>query len=71
MFCDNLERWDAVGGGREVHEGGEICIPMLIHNDVWQRPTQYCKAIILQLKILKKKKDLSFSLSENVSGSQG
>ena len=23
----------------------------LIHVDVWQRPTQYCKAIILQLKI--------------------
>ena len=24
--------------------------------DVWQRPTQYCKAIILQLKIKKLKK---------------
>ena len=23
---------------------------MLIHVDVWQKPTQYCKAIILQLK---------------------
>ena len=23
----------------------------LIHTDVWQYPTQYCKAIILQLKI--------------------
>ena len=23
----------------------------LIHVDVWQKPTQYCKAIILQLKI--------------------
>ena len=26
---------------------------MLIHVDVWQKPTQYCKAIILQLKINK------------------
>ena len=26
--------------------------PQLIHVDVWQKPTQYCKAIILQLKIL-------------------
>ena len=26
---------------------------MLIHGDVWQKPTQYCKAIILQLKINK------------------
>ena len=23
----------------------------LIHVDVWQKPTQYCKAIILQFKI--------------------
>ena len=23
----------------------------LIHVDVWQKPTQYCKAIILQLKM--------------------
>jgi len=27
----------------------------LIHVDVWQKPTQYCKAIILQLKIFFKK----------------
>ena len=25
--------------------------PWLIHVDVWQKPTRYCKAIILQLKI--------------------
>ena len=35
----------------------------LIHVDIWQKPTQHCKAIILQLKInkffkfKKKKKD--------------
>ena len=30
----------------------------MVHVDVWQKPTQYCKAIILQLKInkLKRKK---------------
>ena len=28
MFCDNLEGWDGVGGGREVQKGGDICIPM-------------------------------------------
>ena len=32
MPCDNLERWDGgrreVGGGREVQEGGNICVPM-------------------------------------------
>ena len=34
MFCDNLEGWDGVGGGREVQEGGGICIPRLIHVDI-------------------------------------
>ena len=28
MLCDNLEGWDEVGGGREVQEGGDVCIPM-------------------------------------------
>ena len=28
MFCDNLEGWAGMGGGREVQEGGDICIPM-------------------------------------------
>jgi len=37
-------------GGRGVQEDGDICIPGLIGVDVWQRPAQYCKAIILQLK---------------------
>ena len=27
MVCDDLEGWDE-GGGREVQEGGDICIPM-------------------------------------------
>ena len=28
MLCDNLGRWDGVGGGREVGEGRDICISM-------------------------------------------
>ena len=51
MLCDNLEGWDGVGGGREVYEGGSYVYLWLIHVDVWQKPTRYCKAIILQLKI--------------------
>ena len=27
-----------------------ICMPRLIHVDVWQKPTKFCKVIILQLK---------------------
>ena len=28
MFCDNPEGSDEVGIGREVQEGGDICVPM-------------------------------------------
>ena len=51
MLCDNRERRDGVEGGREIKEGGDVHVPMLIHTDIWQKPTQYGKAIILQLKI--------------------
>ena len=27
-LCINLEGWDVEGDGREVQEGGDICIPM-------------------------------------------
>ena len=27
MLCDNPEGWDGVGGGKEVQDGGDICIP--------------------------------------------
>jgi len=27
-LCINLEGWDGEGNGREVQEGGDICIPM-------------------------------------------
>ena len=27
-FCDNLKGWDGVGGGREVQEEGDVCIPV-------------------------------------------
>ena len=38
--------------GRLKREGTYIYLG-LIHVDIWQKPTQYCKAIILQLKINK------------------
>jgi len=39
--------WEVEGGsrGRLIH-----IFLWLIHVDVWQKPTEYCKAIILQLK---------------------
>ena len=43
-----------VVGGRLKREGrGTYVYPWLIQVDAWQKPTQYYKAIILQLKITK------------------
>ena len=39
-------------GGRLSREGTDVYL-QLIHVDVWQKPTQYYKAIILPLKIKK------------------
>ena len=47
----NLERW-CWGALREDQEWTYVYL-WLIHVDVWQKPTQYCKEIILQLKINK------------------
>ena len=41
-------KWEA--GGRFNRKWTYVCL-WLIHGDVWQKPTQYCEAIILQLKI--------------------
>ena len=53
MISDNLEGgmgWRV--GGRFKREG--TCVYLwLIHVVVWQTPTKYCKAIILQLKFFK------------------
>ena len=48
--------WEVVG--RFKREGTFVYL-WLIHVDAWQKPTQYCKAIILQLKINKFKKKIS------------
>ena len=51
MLCDNLKEWDGVGGGGRFKREGTYVYLWLTRVDVWQKPTQYCKAIILQLKI--------------------
>jgi len=56
VLCDNLEGWDAREvAGRFKREGTYVYL-WLIHVDVWQKRTQYWKAIIPQLKINKLKK---------------
>ena len=42
-------------GGRQLREGRTYVNLWLIHVVVWQKPTEYYKAIILQLKINFKK----------------
>ena len=44
-------------GERFMKEGMYVYL-WLIHVDIWQKPTQYCKAIILQLKINLRKKSV-------------
>ena len=50
---DNLEGPDGEEVGGTFTWEGTWVNPQPIHADVWQKPTQYYKAIILQLKINK------------------
>ena len=54
ILYDNLEG-GKVGSGREVQEVWTYVYIWLIHVDIWQKPTQYCKAIIPQLNKFVKK----------------
>ena len=52
--CLDLVHWEdpeglgGEGGGRGIGMGKHVN-PWLIHVNVWQKPLQYCKVIILQL----------------------
>ena len=50
VLSDNLEERDEVGkvGGRFKRERAYVYL-WLTHVDIWQKPTQYSKAITLQL----------------------
>ena len=54
--CSRLVHWDDPegGDGGGWWEGGTgwgtHVHPWLIHDNVWQKPLQYCKVISLQLK---------------------
>ena len=47
MLCDDLERWDGIEG-RFKKEWTHIYLWQI--HIVWQKPIQYCKGIIFQLK---------------------
>ena len=54
LLCDDLEGWNVGLGGRLKREGIYVYVS-LIHAVVEQKPTQNCKAIILQFKKKKAK----------------
>ena len=55
VLCDNLEgRVGLQVRGRFTREGTYVHL-QLIHVDMRQKPTQYCKAIMFQLKTNKLK----------------
>ena len=49
MLFDNLVGWDGERSGRCKREETYVYL-WLIHVDVWQKSTKFCKAVILQLK---------------------
>ena len=47
---DNPEGWGGEVAGRGIQDGETHVHQWLIHVDVRQKPPEYCKAIVLQLK---------------------
>ena len=55
-------RWEG-GSGWRIHVN-----PWTIHDNVWQKPLQYCKVISLQLIKINEKKRQSFTFFEIIHG---
>ena len=49
VLWDNIEGWGGEVGGRFMIRRTHVYV-WPIHADVWQKPSKYCKVIILQLK---------------------
>ena len=49
VLCGDLDEWDGEVGGKIKRKGIYVYI-LLIHFAVQQKPTQHCKATILQKK---------------------
>ena len=49
VLWDNPEGWGGEGGGKGDGRDTRVYLRP-IHVAIWQKPSQYCKAIILQLK---------------------
>ena len=69
MLCDNLEQWDGVGGRREVPEGGDICT-LKADSCCTVETNIHCEAIILQLKIKKRKINKAYMERQKTQNNQ-
>ena len=49
VLWDNPEGWGGEGEERVVQYEGTHVYLWLIHVDIWQKPSQYCKVIIVKL----------------------
>ena len=49
-FCINLDEWAGEGDGREFKREVIYVYLWLIHVEVWQKTTKFCKAVILHWK---------------------
>ena len=58
VLWDNSEVWGWQGGGRGVQDGGNTCAPVANSCQCMAKLSQYCKIIILLLKLIKKKKTI-------------
>ena len=56
MLCDNLEGWDGAEDGREVQDGGGICIPVTDSCWCMTETNTILWSNCLPIKIKKKKK---------------
>ena len=50
VLWNNSEGWCGERSGRWVQDGGTHVPLWVVHVDVWQKQSQYCKVIIFQLK---------------------
>ena len=70
-LCNNLEKWDGVGGGRRFKKEETYVNLWLIYVDVWQKPTNSVKQSSLNWKINKLKKKHTFPASFENSWESG
>ena len=52
VLWDNPEGWGGEGDGRGIQDGRIHVYLWQIHTDVCRKPSQYCKVIILPLKLI-------------------